>query len=242
MSPSLSQFQETLQQAGLEGFFPPNSLPALVHFSQKMLQWNESLNLTRWTSDSDFLTFHLLDSAFGIPEIKPHVREAARWMDLGTGCGFPGAVLAAAFPTLEVALMDSVAKKTKALEDCLQGTGWKARVLTGRAEELGRDPEHREAWDGITARAVADFRVVLEYAAPLLRTGGYLVNWMTAEQSTSVDNASQALATLQCKIVKKATYSLPSSTQARVLVIVEKLGKTPAGYPRAAGHASKKPL
>jgi 16S rRNA (guanine527-N7)-methyltransferase len=224
------------------GFFPADSLSALTYFSLQMLQINETLNLTRWTEDEAFLNFHLLDSAHALPEIKPLVKGPERWMDLGTGCGFPGAALIAAFPSIEVTLMDSVAKKTHALAECLGAAGWTAKTLTGRAEEIGRDPQTRETWDGVTVRAVADLPIVLEYAIPLLKTGGYLVNWMTEDQWKLVDKAQKALELLRCKIVQKAPYSLPGLNQLRLIVIVEKLGKTPDSYPRPVGLPSKKPL
>ena len=233
---------ETLEKAGLTGLISNDSLSALTRFSLQMLQINESLNLTRWTEDEAFLNNHLLDSAYALPEIKPLLKNPQRWMDLGSGCGFPGAVLIAAFPEMEVTLMDSVAKKTKALELCLEAAGWKAKTLTGRAEEIGRDARTRETWDGVTVRAVADFRVVLEYSMPLLKTGGYLVNWMTQDQFAVVDKAQKAFDLLRCKIVQKATYSLPGLNQSRFIVIVEKLGTTSSTYPRPVGQPSKKPL
>lgn len=207
-----------------------------------MLQINETLNLTKWTQDEDVLNFHLLDSAFVLPVIKPLLNTSPKWMDLGTGCGFPGAALIAAFPQMEVTLMDSVAKKIKALQECLESAGWKAKTLCARAEDLGRDPRTRETWDGMVARAVGDFRVILEYGIPLLRTGGYLVNWVTEEQLKIVDRSENALQLLNCKIAKKADYSLPGLSQKRWLILVEKLGKTPNTYPRPVGQPSKKPL
>lgn len=209
-----------------------------------MLQINESLNLTKWTEDEDVLTHHLLDSAYALPFLKPLVTPGQRWLDLGTGCGFPGAVLITAFPEVEITLLDSVAKKTKALEECLQAAGWspRAKTLAGRAEELGRASQPRERWDGVVARAVADFRVVLEYGIPLLKTGGYLVNWMTKDQLRIVDKSQKALQLLLGKIIKTTEYQLPGLEQPRHLVLVEKLGKTPEGYPRAPGKASKNPL
>jgi 16S rRNA (guanine527-N7)-methyltransferase len=233
---------EALKQVGLLDYFSSDSLIPLVRFTQKMLEINENLNLTRWTEDEEVLHHHLLDSAHALPLLKPLVAPGQKGMDLGTGCGFPGAVLAAAFPQMEFTLMDSVAKKTKALAECVTAAGWTTKTLTARAEELGRNPDTRESWDLVTVRAVADFRVALEYALPLLKTGGYLVNWMTEDQLAVVDKAEHALAELRGKILKRADYSLPGLSQRRWLVLVEKTGITPPTYPRAVGVPSKKPL
>lgn len=242
MSLTPDLLRETIEKAGLTGLISSDSLSALTYFSLKMLQINETLNLTRWTEDEAFLNNHLLDSAYALPVIKPLLKAPQRWMDLGSGCGFPGAVLIAAFPEIEVTLMDSVAKKIKALAECLDAAGWNAKTLTGRAEEIGRNAQTRETWDGVTVRAVADFRIVLEYGIPLLKTGGYLVNWMTQDQWAAVDKTQKALEVLQCKIVQKITYSLPGLNQSRFIVIVEKLGTTSPIYPRPVGQPSKKPL
>ena len=233
---------KALQEVGLAEYFSSVSLSSLTQFSTQLLQINVNLNLTKWVQDEDFVKFHVVDSAHALPTLKPLVLRSQQWMDLGSGCGFPGAVLQAAFPQVEVTLMDSVAKKTKALEQCLEAAGWKAPTLTGRAEELGRDIHLRESFDGITARAVADFSVVLEYAMPLLKTGGYLVNWMTADQMKKVDKAQNALKLLHGRVLKKADYSLPGLDLPRSIVVVEKLGKTSSAYPRSVGHVSKRPL
>jgi 16S rRNA (guanine527-N7)-methyltransferase len=242
--PTLEKTTQVLKEAGLLPFFTPQALEGLLAFTGRMLEINETLNLTRWTGEEAVLNQHFLDSA----QVLPHLRELGlpkgedRWMDLGTGCGFPGAILLAAYPRVEMTFLDSVAKKTKALAECLEAAEWKGRTLAGRAEEVGRDPSTRENWDLVTTRAVADLPVVLEYAVPLLKTGGYLVNWMTGEQWASVDKAQEALRTLKASIKKKADYSLPGLDQKRCLVFVEKLGKTPETYPRPVGKASKNPL
>ncbi len=242
MSLNTKDFQEALEKAGLLSYFTNEGLSALVDYTNKMLTINETLNLTRWTKDEDVLRFHLLDSAYSLPLIKPFLKKDASWLDLGTGCGYPGVVLLAAFPELELSLMDSVGKKIKAVEESLLETQWKTRCLTGRAEEFGKNPQYRENWDGVVARAVADFPVVLEYGLPLLKPGGYLVNWMTEEQMKTVDKSQTVLSVLKAKIVKTSPYSLLGSDQTRWYVLVEKLGKTPEGYPRPIGKATKHPI
>jgi len=232
----------TLQKAGLEQVFLPSQIPPLLTFIQRLLSINESLNLTKWTQDEEILTHHLLDSAYALPFLRTFLKEEDRWLDLGTGCGFPGVAFVTAFPRIETTFLDSVAKKIKALEGCFQGLDWLARPRVGRAEDLGRDPRTRESWDGILCRAVADLPVVLEYGLPLLRPGGYLVNWMTEEQMKSVDKSKEALRILSGSIVQKKEYSLPGLTYPRAILFVEKMGKTPSAYPRSAGKPSRSPL
>jgi len=208
-----------------------------------MLEINQTLNLTKWVSDEDVLTFHLLDSAVCLPLIKDlSSGQPQKWLDLGSGCGFPGTLLIATFPDFEVTLLDSVGKKVKALRECLSAAGWKSSALQARAEELGRDPKTRGTWDGVTARGVAALPLLLEYSLPLLKIGGYLVNWMTEEQAAEVDKFQGVLKGLQAQIVKTKTYSFPGMSQNRVLLVVEKMGKTPASYPRGQGKYSPKSL
>ncbi|HEY5037572.1 MAG TPA: 16S rRNA (guanine(527)-N(7))-methyltransferase RsmG [bacterium] len=235
---------EVFQKAGLSSFFTADSLAALARFTDKMLEINQTLNLTGWTEEEEVLNFHLLDSAFALPVLQTLNPSSSNphWLDLGTGCGFPGVVLAAAFPGWQVTLVDSVAKKIKAVAECLDASELKSQTLCARAEDIGRDPKTREMRDGVTCRSVGDFRVVLECALPLLKTGGYLVNWMTDDQLKTMDKSEKALGLLQGKIVKTVNYSLPGGVQKRWLVIVEKMGKTSAIYPRRAGRPAKNPL
>jgi 16S rRNA (guanine527-N7)-methyltransferase len=232
----------TLQKAGLEKVLPPSQIPPLLTFIQRLLSINEALNLTKWIQDEEVLIHHLLDSAHAIPFLKTSLKREHRWLDLGTGCGFPGALFVAAFPEVETTFLDSVAKKIKALEGCFQGLGWATRTWVGRAEDLGRDPKTRETWDGVLCRAVADLPVVLEYGLPLLRPGGYLVNWMTEEQMGSVDKSKEALRILSGCVVQKQEYSLPGLSHKRTILFVEKMGKTPSAYPRPVGKPSRSPL
>ncbi len=219
---------------------------SLVIFTQKMLELNQTLNLTRWITEEEVLTFHILDSAQCLPvlqEIQPlPAPHSYRWMDLGSGCGFPGAILAAVHPHWEVTFLDSVTKKIKALNECVKPVGWNTSLLACRAEELGKNPNYRSSWNGITARAVADFRVVLEYAIPLLIKGGFLVNWLTDDQIKIVDKSERVLTELRSKVLKSVSYKLPNQENRRWIVIVEKLGTTPEIYPRSIGKALKKPL
>jgi 16S rRNA (guanine527-N7)-methyltransferase len=244
LSLTLEQIQASFEAHGLGSYWTLPQIKALSQFTQKMLEINETLNLTRWVQDEDVLNFHLLDSALVLPVLKPILgsSEPNRWLDLGTGCGFPGSVVMAAFPEVEVTLLDSVGKKIKALEECLEVSGLKGQTLVGRVEDGGQDFRYREQYDGVTARAVADFPVVLEYALPLLKTGGYLVDWMTEDQISRLKDSEKALQTLGGEVIQTVDYLLPGSTQKRFYTLVRKIAPTPPLYPRPVGQPSKRPL
>lgn len=243
MSPSASEIRRLLVSYSLADLFPPAQDEPLARFTEKMLELNQLINLTKWIQPQEVLHYHLLDSAFGMPLLKSLAPSSGdRWMDLGTGGGFPGALVLAAFAEIEMSFVDSVAKKGRALKECLAAASWSAQVINERAENLGRDFTTRETWDGVVARAVADFPVLLEYAIPLLKPRGHLLNWMTQEQVEKVDKAQKALSELNAKVVQKQEYRLPGLSQSRWIVLVEKLGKTDERYPRPVGLPSKKPL
>jgi 16S rRNA (guanine527-N7)-methyltransferase len=99
------------------------------------------------------------------------------FLDLGTGGGVPGLVLASIWELAEGFLLDSNVRKTAFLGAALQQLGWAPRVsvLRSRAESAGRDPKLRGAFDVVVSRAFGPPAVTAECAAPLLRRGGWLV-------------------------------------------------------------------
>lgn len=104
-------------------------------------------------------------------------QDVASAVDLGSGGGVPGLVLAVALPGSRWLLLDAMAKRTAFLTEAVARLGVADRVVvrTERAETSGRDPELRGAHDAVVARGFASPAVSAECAAPLLRTGGVLV-------------------------------------------------------------------
>ncbi|HET9870250.1 MAG TPA: RsmG family class I SAM-dependent methyltransferase, partial [bacterium] len=199
MNLEASDLRRAFEGQALASFFPASQEESLARFTRRMLELNQGLNLTKWTQPEEALVHHVLDSAFGIP-LAAGFSPAGEWMDLGTGGGFPGALMVAAFPKVPFTFVDAVAKKGRAVADCLEAAGWKARVLTERAEVLGRDPAYRDRFEGVVARAVADLPVLLEYALPFLKPQGHLLSWMTQEQVQKVDKAKKAIDELGARI------------------------------------------
>jgi hypothetical protein len=106
-------------------------------------------------------------------------RGIDRFVDLGSGGGFPGLTLAAAIPADRALLVDSIAKKIRFLSAVVAATGLGQHVGTAaeRAETLATDRRDRESWPAVTARAVAPLAELIEIALPLVEPGGILVAW-----------------------------------------------------------------
>ena len=165
--------------------------------------------------------------------------QAARTIDLGAGAGFPGLPIKIAHPTLQLALLESAAKKTAFLEEVVKRLALQdVAVVTGRAESAAREPAHREAYDLALARAVASLPVLVELALPFLRLGGVLAAPKGSRAAQEVAAAVPALRACGGHIL--STERLPDSSL--TLILVEKVAATPSTYPRRPGIPAKRPL
>jgi 16S rRNA (guanine527-N7)-methyltransferase len=179
---------------------------------------------------------HIADSLAGLE--VPAVGEAARMVDLGSGAGLPGLVLAIARPAAEVVLVESVGKKCAWLERTVSALGLEnVRVVCARAEALAEAP-----FDVVTARALASLPVLCEYAAPLLRDGGSLVAWKGAVDAREDADGLYAASVLGLEREEVRAVEPYPGSQRRTLHVFRKVSPTPAGYPRRPGMAAKRPL
>jgi 16S rRNA (guanine527-N7)-methyltransferase len=188
---------------------------------------------------------HLADSLSGL-EVE-ELRRARRIADVGAGAGFPGLALAVALPYVEVDLIESASRKTAVATRLIQAANvTNARAITARAEQWAGLPPAlgggREAYDAVTARAVAPLGVLVEYAAPLLRVGGVFVAWKGARAAEEEAGAARAAERLQMAVRGVERVVPFEGARDRHLHVFEKAGPTPAGFPRRAGMARKRPL
>jgi 16S rRNA (guanine527-N7)-methyltransferase len=208
-------------------------------YAAELRRWNERLNLTRVDGETEVTTRHFLDG----------LRCALSWgadphslADVGAGAGFPGLPLKILRPHLRLTLIESVAKKAAFLTHISVLLGLAdVTVLSTRAEQAGRDPQHREAYDVVTARAVAELRVLAEYCLPLCRIGGRFLAPKGPGGAAEAASAAGALAELGGQLLAVEPVDLPGEP-ARTLVVVAKHAPTPSRYPRATGIPAKRPL
>lgn len=181
---------------------------------------------------------HLADALVAL-ELDP-VRGARMVADLGSGAGVPGLPLAIALPGARVALVESAVRKCaflrRAVADCQVVN---ARVVHARAEAW---PEGIEAFDLVTARALAPLEVVVEYAAPLLVVGGALVAWRGRRDPSAEETAARAAAEVGLEPGEIRRVQPYPGAQSRYLHLMSKVRKTPPGFPRRPGMALKRPL
>lgn len=202
-------------------------------------QVNESMNLTRVSSDEEAVNRHFIDSL--IPLKLNLIPSGAQVLDLGSGAGFPGLPLAIARTDIRMVLMDSLTKRVNFLTDAAQRAGASATVtaIHARAEEAARG-DMREAFDIVTARAVARMNVLCELALPFIRVGGALIAYKGAAAQEELDEARTAIRRLGGGNATLLPAGIPGRDE--YIIVVKKLSPTPKSFPRKPGEATRKPL
>lgn len=212
-------------------------LQKFVQFGRLLLEGNQRVNLTRITEPREVIIKHFLDSLVVLPYLS-----GSKVCDVGTGAGLPGIPLAIAKPELELTLVDSLGKRVDFLKHAAVELGLSLEAVHARAEDFGRNPHFREAYDAVVSRAVAALPVLAEYALPLLKKGGVFFAYKGSQASVEVEAAQRALDLLGGRLEQVMEFSLGSSAEHRSVVIIRKIKGTPSNYPRKAGLPERKPL
>ena len=229
-----------------------SQLDALAQFRDRLASSANEFNLTSLRDPQSIERRHIVESlalgAFlerrGLLPGTPSAGAVAhlRVLDIGTGAGLPGIPLRIAWPSMRLTLLESVGKKCRFLEQTCAALGLEdVDVVEGRAEEVGRDAGHRQAYDLAIARAVAPLPVLLEYALPVLTIGGRLVAPKGSAATSEVTASGPALEALGGRLQEAAPFQPPHGLS-QTVVLVEKVAPTPDRYPRRAGIPSKRPL
>lgn len=212
----------------------------LLDFMNAILEKNKVLNLTAIKEVDEFVDKHLVDSLMCDLSNYP---TASRFIDIGTGGGFPGIPLAIAYPDHHFTLLDSTAKKIQALDViCQELDITNVDFLVGRAEDYGNDGEYRESFDGVLSRGVANYTILLELCLPFARKNGIFYSWKAKKVEEEIQGAKSALGTLKSKILDKQEYFLLNSQEKHVIISVKKLERMDKKYPRAYNQIKAKPL
>lgn len=237
----------------------PNSAQrqAFQQLYEALVQVNQQINLTRITTPEDFWEKHLWDALQGLApwlagkaddELQTTSsdspqRDKFKVIDIGTGGGFPGLPAALVFPKWQVSLMDSTRKKIAAIETMVTTLGLSnVTLLAERAEHVGHQPIHREAFDLALIRAVGSTNTCAEYALPLVKPGGRIVFYRGQWDPAEAGDLNAVLPRLGGKLLQVRRMETPMTQGIRHYVDVRKVDRTPDTFPRSPGIPAKSPL
>lgn len=226
--------------AALQRLAGPESLDAFLRLRQELLDWNTRVNLTAITDPTEVLLKHFLDS---LSLLEIYRKKQARVLDIGAGAGFPGLPLKLARPQWSMVLLEATGKKVNFQRHMIELLGLQQiEALHGRAEEVAHRPSYRASFDLVTARAVATLPVLLEYASPFCRVGGWLLLPRKGDLADELAQGQRAARQLGLVFKTHQRLALPGLDDGRVILVWEQVRPCPALYPRSGGAIAKKSL
>lgn len=233
-------FEQGLEELGIS--LNETQSQQFQDYYELLTEWNSFMNLTAITEFSQVVAKHFLDSLSLVRAVKAEtLRETL--IDVGTGAGFPGIPLKIAFPELDICLLDSLGKRVKFLQAAIDKLGLeKIKAVHGRAEDYGKHPDYREAFDFCVSRAVANLNLLGEYCLPFVKTGGRFISYKSGNVKEELKGAEQALKLLGGKPEETQFFTLSGTDMERSLVCIKKIKPTPKKYPRKAGIPAREPL
>lgn len=218
-----------------------NQLQQLERYYELLIEWNEKMNLTGITERDAVYEKHFYDSislAFFV-----NMNEKRNIADIGSGAGFPSIPLKIIFPHLKVLIVDSLNKRITFLKHLADQLGLKdVNCVHGRAEDIARQPQYRDHYELVTARAVARLAVLNEFCLPFVAPGGTFASMKGSALLDELQEAKFSLDELKGRVTAQHQFKLPNELSERHIVCIEKLAATPKKYPRQAGTPIKQPL
>ncbi|MBW7452623.1 16S rRNA (guanine(527)-N(7))-methyltransferase RsmG [Paenibacillus sepulcri] len=206
-----------------------------------LIEWNETMNLTGITEREAVYEKHFYDSlslSFFLD-----MGAVSSLADIGSGAGFPSIPLKICFPHLKVTIVDSLNKRIQFLQHV--AAELKLADFTcihGRAEDVARLPGQRDAYDLVTARAVARLSALNELCLPFARIAGVFAAMKGANSEEELLEARKSMALLKGQLRETHLFKLPFEQADRSIIVIDKKGATPLQYPRKAGVPLKQPL
>lgn len=211
-------------------------------YKKLLVEWNEKINLTAITEDYEVIMKHFIDCL----EIVKYIGEGSNIIDVGTGAGFPGIVIAIYFAgNVNITLLDALNKRLLFLKEVIDKLELQnINIVHGRAEEIAQKEEYRESYDTVVSRAVANLSVLLEYDTPYIKVNGKCLFMKGDKLQDELKEAKKALDILNCKVTNNYTYNyyINEEEYTRNILEIKKYNNTPKKYPRNYGKIKKNPL
>ena len=214
------------------------NIKKLYEYMMLLLEWNEKINLTAITDESEIIEKHFIGSL----TILKYIKDSDKVIDVGTGAGFPGIPLAINCGA-NITLLDSLNKRINFLQEVKEKLDLtNIQNIHGRAEEVGRQKEYREIYDVAVSRAVAPMNILVEYLLPFVKVGGVCICMKGPNASDEISNANNAINLLGGKLIDKVNIKLNGGELNRNLIVIKKINNISGKYPRKPGMPAKQPL
>jgi 16S rRNA (guanine527-N7)-methyltransferase len=206
-------------------------------FGEALLEKNQVMNLTAITDPQEVARLHFLD-CMALLNVADFQSKSV--IDVGCGAGFPGVPLKIAEPSIGLTLLDSLKKRVDWLSEVLPQLGLEAECVSARAEEYAL--QHRECYDLAVSRAVARLSMLSELCLPLVSVGGAFVAMKSVDSDEEISQAARGIGLLGGKVEKILDYPVPDTDAVHRAVVIRKVKKTPAQYPRRFAKIKQSPL
>ena len=207
----------------------------------RMLEENEKYNLTAIKDPKKIILNHYADCA----TLAARLPKKCNIADIGCGAGFPTLPVAILRDNVKIAAIDSTEKRVRYVAETAEMLGLgNVTAVTMRAEDGGKSAEYREKFDVVTARAVAEMRVLTELCLPYVKVGGEMIAMKGKNAEFELAGAKKAIAILGGALDKCEEISISDGEEvlSHPLIFIKKKTKTPTTYPRPYAQISKKPL
>ena len=231
--------QEFLKLAEEHGLVLSMETIDKLNIYQRLLEEkNKVMNLTGIDQKEDVYEKHFYDSLlFSFNEDM----NGKSLIDVGTGAGFPGLVLAICYPNLKVTLLEPLTKRCNFLEEVVKELRLtNVEIVNERSEDYSI--KNVEKYDYAVARAVSKLNILLEIISPLVKINGLFVALKGKIYQEEILESKNALKTLIMEVIKVKEEKLPSENDIRGNIFIQKKGKTPSKFPRNYGQIKKRPL
>ena len=229
-----------LAELGLADQVPADAAEKLERYVQLLIEKNQVMNLTAITDPEQVAKLHMLDCAalLNYADFK-----GKTLIDVGTGAGFPGLPLKILVPELEITLLDSLNKRVNWLNEVISDLGLSGiTAIHARAEEQALVKGFRDSFDFVTARAVADLRLLGEICLPYAKVGGTFLSMKSVGSDEELQNAAHAVKFMGGRVRGSQDYTIPGTDVTHRVLLIDKVAPTLKGYPRRWAKIQKDPL
>ena len=215
------RFDPEITEQLIEKFGKQKSSTLLAYLDLVLVR-NEHINLTAVRDPDEALVKHVLDS-LAIVDL-PEYKEAEKIIDVGTGAGFPGALLAIVSPEKDFTLLDSTLKRLRVIDEFAQTLNISnLQTVHARAEEISKKPEYSGAFDVCVSRAVANLEKLSGWCLPFVRKGGSFIAYKGENYDEELAQASRILKKNKARLSYIESYKdVPEDISGHVLLIISK--------------------